>query len=378
MSTGTGSSGQPAPGTPVPVGRLGPWFAAIWLFFLVDPVLAGWQEADRVRGLLGILATAGFAGLYMVLWLRSRRQRHAMEMPQPTLREGLTWMVGLVVLGVAMLLLLGGPGIACVVYIAVAAVLVLPTAWGFAWVAAIGLGTLVLGSLTDWGSLGGLAFAVFAAGVAVWGLKQLMIRNVELVRAHERNAELAVETERTRFARDLHDILGHSLTVITVKAELANRLLEAGDEASRTRARAEVADLERLSRDALADVRRAVGGYRELSLSGELVRARDALASAEIRAELPGSTDEVPGTLQELFAWTIREGVTNVIRHSGASRCQVALGPTRVCIEDDGAGSDRPAGNGLTGLRERCVAAGAVLLTAPAQPRGFRLEVRLP
>ena len=110
------------------------------------------------------------------------------------------------------------------------------------------------------------------------------------MRAHEKNAELAVENERTRFARDLHDILGHSLTVITVKAELANRLLDVDPE----RARAELADLERLSRDALADVRRAVEGYRELTLPGELARARTALAAAEIEAELPNSTDEVP------------------------------------------------------------------------------------
>ena len=136
----------------------------------------------------------------------------------------------------------------------------------------------------------GLVFSIVAASLAVFGIRQMMARNVDLVRAHEKNAELAVENERTRFARDLHDILGHSLTVITVKAELANRLLDVDTE----RARAELADLERLSRDALADVRRAVEGYRELTLPGELARARTALAAAEIEAELPNSTDEVP------------------------------------------------------------------------------------
>src|SRR5436305_12370280 len=98
----------------------------------------------------------------------------------------------------------------------------------------------------------GTAFGTMAASVAVFGLRAVMTRNIELVRAHEENASLAVENERTRFARDLHDILGHSLTVITVKAELAQKLMDV----DLARARAEVADLERLSRAALADVRR--------------------------------------------------------------------------------------------------------------------------
>ena len=118
------------------------------------------------------------------------------------------------------------------------------------------------------------------------GVRALVGRNVDLLRAHEENAHLAVENERTRFARDLHDILGHSLTVITVKAELAGRLLDVDTE----RARAEITDLERLSRDALADVRRAVEGYRDLTLPGELARARTALAAAEIEAVVPGTT----------------------------------------------------------------------------------------
>ncbi len=97
-----------------------------------------------------------------------------------------------------------------------------------------------------------------------------MLRSMELTAARKEFAELAVQEERNRFARDLHDILGHSLTVITVKAELAGRLIEANPE----RAAAEVADVEQLARAALADVRAAVAGYRELSLAGELVAAR--------------------------------------------------------------------------------------------------------
>jgi two-component system sensor histidine kinase DesK len=200
----------------------------------------------------------------------------------------------------------------------------------------------------------------------------MMRRTNDLIVAHEENSALVVENERTRFARDLHDILGHSLTVITVKAELANRLLDVDTE----RARAELEDLERLSRDALADVRRAVEGYRELTLPGELARARTALAAAEIRAEVPGAADDVPSELRELFAWTVREGVTNVIRHSGASCCRVLLSPDAAEVCDDGTGpnaGDGP-GSGLLGLRERAAALGARVITTDLQP-GYSLRV---
>ena len=122
--------------------------------------------------------------------------------------------------------------------------------------------------------------------------------------------------------------------MITVKAELASRLLDVDPD----RARAELADLERLSRDALADVRRAVEGYRDLTLPGELARARVALQAADIEADLPNSTDEVPSELRELFAWTVREGVTNVIRHSGARAARCGWPPTASRSRDDGTG----------------------------------------
>jgi two-component system sensor histidine kinase DesK len=208
--------------------------------------------------------------------------------------------------------------------------------------------------------------------VAVFGIRQLMSRNLDLIVAHEENARLAVDNERTRFARDLHDILGHSLTVITVKAELAQKLLDVDID----RARTEIADLERLSRDALLDVRKAVEGYRDITLPGELVRARVALTAAEIEADIPNSTDEVPSDLREVFAWTVREGVTNVIRHSGATRCEVRLSATAAEIRDDGTATPSPngQGSGLAGLRERAADVGATVVTRQLSP-GFSLSV---
>lgn len=368
------------PGHP---GRLGPVFAAIWLFYLVDPLLAGWRERTTVAGVVGIVATVVFAALYLRGWILIRGDRERM-ISSPPLPEALRHLAVLAAVGTVMVVALGEVGMASVVYIAVAGAIWLP--WQRSLVLTGGLLalTLGLGALEEWDSQAGLAFGLMAATAAMTGMRALVRRNAELLVAEQENARLAVENERTRFARDLHDILGHSLTVITVKAELAGRLLESDDPAARDRARAEVADLERLSRDALADVRRAVAGYRDLTLPGELARARAALDAAEIDADLPNSTEDVPSDLRELFAWTVREGVTNVIRHSGARTCRIRLHPDAVEVHDDGSGcvepawraaGDATAGAGLAGLRERAAALDAVVVTRVLDP-GFVLEVR--
>jgi two-component system sensor histidine kinase DesK len=353
--------------------RLGPLFAGIWLFFLLDPLLEGWDHRDEARGVAGIVATLAFAATYMSLWFRVRQDRSRMA-AQPPLSFTAPYLGGLLLLGALMVACLGEKGLASAVYLAVAAVMVLPLRLAVAAVAGLVVGSLALSAVEDWGSQAGLVFGILAASVAIIGMRTVVRRNLELLRAEQENAGLAVENERSRFARDLHDILGHSLTVITVKAELAGRLLDI----DRERARTELADLERLSRDALADVRRAVEGYRELTLPGELARARAALAAAEIEARLPNSADEVPTELRELFAWTVREGVTNVIRHSGARSCEVRLTASSAEISDDGRGADQPGtGSGLTGLRERAAAVGASVVTQHLSP-GFSLRVVRP
>jgi two-component system sensor histidine kinase DesK len=216
--------------------------------------------------------------------------------------------------------------------------------------------------------------SIVLAMAAVTGGMLASQRQRALAEAREDNARLAIQEERNRMARDVHDILGHSLTVITVKAELASRLLEVSPD----RARAEVDDLERLARDALADVRQAVAGFRDMSLPGELARARTSLAAAGIEAQLPNATDAVPTELREVCAWALREGVTNVIRHSAASTCTVTLTERGITVADDGLGPDSsaaPPGTGLLGLEERALAVGATLRTRRLQPHGFELSV---
>ncbi len=230
------------------------------------------------------------------------------------------------------------------------------------------------GFWVDGWSAHGNNFAVLLAAAAVWSFRLAWQRQAKLMAAEQDLSELAVEEERARIARDLHDILGHSLTVISVKAELAERLFDDDPE----RAKAELEDLQRLSRDALADVRSTAQGIRGISLPGEIASARMALESAGIEPLLPTVADEVPSRWRELFAWTLREGVTNVIRHSEASTCEVELDADRIRVTDDGRGPcpDDGSGNGLEGLRQRARLAGATVTTSAGPgERGFSLTV---
>jgi two-component system sensor histidine kinase DesK len=140
----------------------------------------------------------------------------------------------------------------------------------------------------------------------------------------------------------------------------------------------QIAEVEELSRRALADVRAAVSGYRDVTLVSELARGRELLRAAGIAADLPRAADVVDPANQELFGWAVREGLTNVLRHSRASSCAVRLSPSSMEITDDGIGAAAPAGNGLRGLRERVAAAGGTLDARPLRPRGWQLRVRVP
>ena len=197
--------------------------------------------------------------------------------------------------------------------------------------------------------------------------------NQALAAARAEVARLAAENERIRIARDLHDLLGHSLTTITVKAGLARRL----GEADPARALGQIAEVEELSRRALAEVRAAVSGYRDVTLAGELARGRELLEASGVAADLPAAADMADPAHQELLGWAVREGLTNVIRHSRAGTCAVRLSPSAVEITDDGVGTAAPPGNGLRGLRERVTAAGGTVDAGPLQPSGWRLRVSL-
>jgi two-component system sensor histidine kinase DesK len=218
------------------------------------------------------------------------------------------------------------------------------------------------------------AAALFFTVLVVYAFAEAVRANTALVEARSEVARLASDAERTRIARDLHDLLGHSLTAITVKSTLARRLLDTGAGG----AGEEMAAVETLARQALTDVRAAVSGYRDVTLAGELARGRELLRACGVTADLPTATDVVGPDHQELFGWVVREGLTNVARHARATRCAVTVSASAVAVVDDGVGgAGRAGGSGLAGLRERVAAAGGTLEAGPVRPRGWRLGASL-
>lgn len=222
-------------------------------------------------------------------------------------------------------------------------------------------------------------FGGAVGGLSLLGVGFLLETNFQLRQAREEVSRLAVAEERLRFARDLHDLLGHSLSVIVLKSELAGRLHAADPE----RAAGEISDVERVAREALREVREAVAGYRQPALGHELETARSALGAAGIETRVQPLAGGLPAPVDSTLAWALREGVTNVIRHSRAGRADVRLVRSNDHVElellDDGVGCDGcEHGNGLRGLRERVVAREGTLTAGPRGEGGFRLAVRLP
>jgi two-component system, NarL family, sensor histidine kinase DesK len=214
---------------------------------------------------------------------------------------------------------------------------------------------------------------VFTA-LLVHAFSRTATANQQLREARAEVAKLASEAERNRIARDLHDLLGHSLTAITVKSSLARRLAIGAPPA----ALAEMESVEQLTRQALADVRAAVSGYGDVTLAGELARGRELLRAVGVVADLPTAYDSVPSERQELFGWVVREGLTNVVRHARASQCTVALTASSVEVRDNGVGGPGGGGSGLDGLRARVAGAGGVLTAGPTRPCGWSLRVEAP
>ena len=264
---------------------------------------------------------------------------------------------------------------------------VVRTSWAIRGIVASGLlasGTAVIeaGSWQDaeWG----IGITTFLAGFTVYIFRRLVGTVAELDRARNELAVAAVAAERLRFARDLHDLLGHTLSVIVVKAEVVRRYVTRDPEVAAGHA----ADIETIGRRALTEVRDAVAGYRAADLSRELDRARAALSAAGIGCELRTSGPPPTAEAGAVLAWVVREGVTNVIRHSGAQICRIELQrddeTTSILIADDGAGDTVPradlgqsAGTGLNGLRERLDACGG-RLGARQTASGFLLSAELP
>ena len=357
----------------------------VWLAFIVVPVVnAVGTRAPEPRYALVIAGAVAFSLSYiwLVLVLFDERRRVSAKL------------LSAILLALTVVLTLGDrPSWGFLFsYCAACAALTAPSPYGFT--AVIGCTvlsfacTLVAGAST--GSAAGYAASTVGVGLLLTLMRDLRASNHELTAARAELAQTAVTAERERFARDLHDLLGHSLSVIAIKAELAGRLLPGDPD----RAAVEVGDVEGVARTALSEVREAVSGYRRPTLDGELEGARVALAAAGIIAVFQRSPVDLPAEVEAVLAWAVREGATNVIRHSGAHRCEVRVhaGSDGAGVEvvDDGAGcagarggSDRGGvgpvvGHGLVGLRERAAVVRGRLEAGAADGGGFRLAVSVP
>ncbi len=352
----------------------GPWqrlgWALPWLLFLafpvVDLVATDRPVVVRVAAAAGLVVfTVAYVRVFTRLFVRTA------DWPR---RE----MLVLAVLGVVLAVGLGPAWTGLMIYVSAASAGVLPKqTW--VWPAVLGSAAVAVAVVAADGLLGDLfilPLMCVLSAFALLGTRTLMRVNAELAEAREELAHRAVAEERMRFARDLHDLLGHSLSLIALKSELAGRLAERDP----GRARQEMADVESAARQALAEVREAVSGYRQVSLAQALVEARSALSAAGIALHPPTAVDVLPGPVDAVLGWVVREAVTNVLRHSGATTVTVTLDTAAddvvLGIADDGGGSTAPPGAGLSGLAERVQRLGGDLKTTG--DGGFRLIARLP
>ncbi|KOG46651.1 sensor histidine kinase [Streptomyces decoyicus] len=358
------------------------WFG-IWLLYLAGPVgqllRAGASTTERLGGGLGLalFVLSYFVVVFRHMWRKSTGPlMYAALALMLTLSTALSW-----TLDFSWLVLFIFTSVACAV--------VLPwwqSRWAIPLVAAV---LLAVGA--RYPEIRGYYFFAYGlpalgSGFMMVGVQHLIRTTTELRAARQEVARLAANDERLRLARDLHDLLGHSLSLITLKSELAGRMLpDRPSDAAR-----QVADIEQVSRQALVDVREAVTGYRRPRLAVELAGARAALRTAGVRLTadpaLEGEYRGLAADEEGALAWALREAVTNVVRHSGARHCELLLAEEweaderrYLCLTvlDDGAGPPRAQqdGNGLSGLRERLALAEGRLETGPA-PRGSGFALR--
>ncbi len=244
---------------------------------------------------------------------------------------------------------------------------------------AAGVGVGLAATDTSGSTFAAVMLTIAGIGAMTAALGNQVRTNVQLRFARTELARLAVTDERLRIARDLHDLLGHTLSVIALKSELAARLVERDS----ARAVAELDDVQAVTRGALAEVREAVLSYRRLALDEALAGARAQLEAAGIESLLEERALSLPDEAEAVLAWAVREGVTNVVRHSHARHCAIRVHSdgafAAVEIEDDGrADGDSDAGSGLAGLAERAERIRGRLEAGALPDGGFRLLVSVP
>jgi two-component system, NarL family, sensor histidine kinase DesK len=340
-----------------------PLFWVVYLgFFFISPVM---DHASLKLWLLDGLGAAVFLFLYFGLFV--------LENPR-----ALAHVAGMVLLGLLYQPINGG---ACTFFIFAAAMLPFCVESQTAAVA----GLLTIGSI---GAIEGLLLHVNGWALFYMALFPVIIgagntffaernrMNRRLRKANDEIEHLAKVAERERIARDLHDVLGHTLSVITLKSELAGKLIDRDP----ARAGKEIREVEEISRQALSEVRDAIRGYRSQGLAAELAQAKSTLETAGVAVKCETTRVPLPALQEGVLSMAVREAVTNVVRHAQARTCSLRLeqqnGSCRLEIEDDGRGGSQNEGNGLRGMRERVEMLGGTL-TRDSQS-GTRLTITVP
>ena len=377
-------------------GSLRPLFAAVGLLFIAFPLVNLLSRPpDPLEAALVVAATVIFAGL--ILWTTRipPLDPSAPQVIEPDDRRLWITSAGVVALiAIATVLTYRYPNagwFALFYYGSTSAATIRSNRVASALMLASGIAAGVV-LFVDERQLGDAIIqgvSVSVIGLVVYSAIAVRRTNRALVAARHELARLAVADERSRIARDLHDTLGHSLSVIALKSELAGRLVD--DDPAR--AKAEMADVERVARESLSAVRETIGGFRQPTLAAELAGARSALAAAGIDGRVEPAPEGLPTGVDAVLGWAVREGVTNIVRHGRAQSAEI-----RVELSGEAAGVDirndrrtgdalpaslpetppAPAGSGLLGLRERVAAFGGIVEAGPVDDGGFRLHVSVP
>jgi two-component system sensor histidine kinase DesK len=371
--------------------RLWRLYAYFWLVCLVFPILEiAHTPQTPIRLLVALFGLILFAAFYFwVMWpyplSGHKSNRYRPESPWVML-------IGITLLVLFLSLAYGSAFTWLFLGVSAISGVILPARRAF-WTVmgltllTLGISVVVSGGIlaTDWLQVIPLTLLVRGLGVDMTGLIGLAGVLRELNLARQELARRAVMEERLRMARDLHDLLGRSLSLITLKSELAGRLVDKDP----SQAIQEIHEVERVARQALREVRQAVAGYRQQSLGEELNGARQILEAAGITCRIEHAAEIIPPEIDTALAWAVREGVTNVIRHSRATQCRIRVAHSGTIIRTEviNNGYREPGnaahggGNGLHGLAERLAGLGGKIDAGPIsfenQP-GFHLVVEIP
>lgn len=343
------------------------WTPYAWLIYIVPFVLTPFID-ERQNNTAGYVLYALGLVAFFVLYFRSYwvRGRELVFVAAATLALGLAfWPVSL------------GAG-AFFIYAAGMIGLLESPRWAGRGVVAIALITIIEALILRrelWNASWPVVFVLIVGGINIH-YSQVGRANARLRLAHEEIEHMAKLAERERIARDLHDLLGHTLSLVILKSELASKLAERDPE----RSREEIRDVERIAREALAEVRAAVSGYRTSGLDAEVQRAKKTLATAGMRLETDIAPRKLPPPQEAVLCLALREAITNIVRHSGARNCRLTIAcndaTCTLSIADDGRGGNAPFGSGLSGMRERVDVLGGTLTRTGHN--GTTLNVMLP